>query len=75
MEKLIRPKNLANKLGIGLSTLYERMKESYFPRKVRISRQCTGFRESEIMEWIEKNTEEQSTPNETDTAVWLISLI
>lgn len=57
MDKLIRPKILANKLGIGLSTLYERMKEPDFPRKVRISSQAVGFRESEIMEWMEENTE------------------
>ena len=57
MENLIRPKKLANKLGIGLSTLYERMKEPDFPKKVRISSQAVGFKESEIMAWIESNTE------------------
>ena len=57
MDKLIRPKALSNKLGIGLSKLYELMKEPDFPRKVRISRQCTAFRESEIEEWIDKRTE------------------
>jgi prophage regulatory protein len=35
------------------------MKEPDFPRKVRISSQAVGFRESEIMEWIEKNTEDR----------------
>ncbi|HEX6983100.1 MAG TPA: AlpA family phage regulatory protein [Balneolaceae bacterium] len=59
MEKLIRPQVLADKLGIGLSTLYDRMKESDFPRKVQISKNAVGFRESEIMEWIEANTEEK----------------
>jgi prophage regulatory protein len=57
MEKLIRPKPLANKLGISLSTLYERMKEPDFPRKVQISKQAVGFRESEIIEWMDSNTE------------------
>ncbi|WP_138431877.1 helix-turn-helix transcriptional regulator [Fodinibius saliphilus] len=57
MEKLIRPNALAEKLGISISTLYERMKEPDFPRKVRISKQAVGFRESEVMEWIEANTE------------------
>ncbi|SMO38314.1 helix-turn-helix transcriptional regulator [Fodinibius sediminis] len=59
MDKLIRPKKLAKKLGIGLSTLYERMKEPDFPSKVRISSQAVGFKESEIMAWIESNTEDQ----------------
>lgn len=57
MEKLIRPKPLANKLGISLSTLYERMKEPDFPRKVQISKQAVGFRESEIIEWMDSKTE------------------
>ncbi|SHE87919.1 transcriptional regulator, AlpA family [Fodinibius roseus] len=62
MDNLIRPKVLSNKLGIGLSTLYELMKEPDFPRKVRISKQAVGFRESEIMEWIESNTEDRDDP-------------
>lgn len=57
MEKLIRPKPLANKLGISLSTLYERMKQPDFPRKVQISKQAVGFRESEIIEWMDSKTE------------------
>jgi len=57
MEKLIRPQTLANNLGIGLSTLYDRMKEPDFPRKVQISKNAVGFRESEVMEWMEANTE------------------
>ena len=57
MEKLIRPQALADKLGIGLSTLYDRMKKPDFPRKVRIAKNAVGFRESEVMEWMEANTE------------------
>lgn len=59
MDNLIRPKDLANKLGIGISTLYERMKQPDFPRKIRISKQAVGFRESEIDEWMNKNTEDK----------------
>lgn len=68
MDQLIRPTTLANKLDIGLSTLYERMKEPDFPRKVRISKQAVGFRESEIIEWMEENTEESPSPDITDYA-------
>ncbi len=57
MDNLIRPQTLAKKLGIGLSTLYDRMKEPDFPRKVQISKQAVGFRESEIIEWMDANTE------------------
>jgi len=66
MDKLIRPKVLSNKMGIGLSTLYELMKEPDFPNKVRISSQAVGFRESEIMAWIEKRTEKKETAHPTE---------
>lgn len=57
MDNLIRPQTLAKKLGIGLSTLYDRMKEPDFPPKVQISKNVVGFRESQIEAWIEANTE------------------
>lgn len=38
MEKLIRPQALADKLGIGLSTLYDRMKEPDFPAKSKFQK-------------------------------------
>lgn len=66
MEKLIRPKVLSNKLGIGLSKLYELMKEPDFPSKVRISRQCTAFVESEIEDWIENRKEKKETTHPTE---------
>lgn len=53
MDTLIRPKDLATKLGISIPTLYRRMKEPDFPRKVQISTQSVGFRETEVQEWIE----------------------
>lgn len=64
MEKLIRPQALADYLGIGLSTLYDRMKEPDFPRRVQISKNAVGFRESEIMEWMDANTEDKDAYRE-----------
>ncbi|REL33753.1 AlpA family phage regulatory protein [Rhodohalobacter sp. SW132] len=57
MNKIIRPKTVALKLGISIPTLYRRMKEPDFPDKIRISKQATGFVESEINEWIESQRE------------------
>ena len=62
MDNLIRPASLAKKLGIGLSTLYDRMKQPDFPPKVQISKNVVGFRESQVMDWIEKNTEKKQKP-------------
>lgn len=53
MERLIRPKELQEILGISEATLYRRMKEPDFPDKVRISSLAIGFKETEIEDWIE----------------------
>jgi prophage regulatory protein len=68
MDTLIRPQDLANRLGIGLSTLYDRMKQPDFPRKVQISTQAVGFRESEIIDWMEANTEQKDPEPQEQTA-------
>lgn len=57
MEKLIRPNSLADKLGVSIPTLYRLMKTPEFPDKIRISKQAIGFRESEIMNWMEAQKE------------------
>jgi prophage regulatory protein len=57
MENLIRPNTLSKKLGVSIPTLYRLMKTPEFPDKIRISRQAIGFRESEIIEWMESQKE------------------
>lgn len=58
MENLLRPKDLSERLSISIPTLYRRMKEPDFPKKVRISSQAIGFKESEVLAWIESQKEE-----------------
>lgn len=65
MEKLIRPKELSKKLGVSIPTLYRLMKSPEFPDRIRISAQAVGFRESEILEWIELRREQT---HQTETA-------
>lgn len=57
MEKLLRPKNLCDKLGVSIPTLYRLIKKPEFPDKIRISSQAIGFRESEIDEWLNSQRE------------------
>lgn len=60
MENLIRPKELKNKLGIAMSTLYLRMKEPDFPPKIKLGKgNAVAFRESEIEAWLDSNTEKK----------------
>lgn len=57
MDNYIRPADLADRLGIGLSTLYERMKEPDFPTRYRLSPQVVVFAESEINEYMATKAE------------------
>lgn len=55
---LIPPKDLAhNILGISVSTLYERMKDSDFPKKVKLSPGRVGFRRADIEDYIQSKME------------------
>lgn len=57
MEKLLRPQKVADLLGVSIPTLYRLMKTPDFPDKIRISKQATGFFDSEIREWAESKKE------------------
>lgn len=57
MENLIRPKELKEKLGIAMSTLYLRMKEPDFPDKIRLGKNSVAFRESDIEDWLNSRIE------------------
>lgn len=60
MDKLIRPQTLAYQLDIGLSTLYDKMKQPDFPPKIKLGEgNAVAFRESEIEAWLQKNTEDK----------------
>lgn len=60
MEKLkiIRPKQLANKLGISKQTLW-RMKDE-LPPPIRIGKRAKGWLQQDILEWLEERKEEQA---------------
>ena len=57
--QLLRPSKVCNILGISLATLYREMKKPEFPSKIRISAKAVGFKESEIIQWIEDKKENE----------------
>jgi predicted DNA-binding transcriptional regulator AlpA len=53
--RIIRPAEAAQILGISTVTLWRYSKEKKdFPRKVRLSQRCIGYRSDEIYEYIKK---------------------
>ena len=52
-SKIIRPKELKNRLCIAISTLYEWIKRPDFPQKIQLGKNAVGYFEHEINEWLE----------------------
>jgi len=58
LEKIIhRPAEVANLLGISISTLDRWSKKPEFPQKIKLSSRVVGFDSSEIYDFIEKQKE------------------
>ncbi|QLC23905.1 AlpA family transcriptional regulator [Parasphingopyxis algicola] len=51
-DKILRIRTVLDRSGLSRSTLYRKMKDGTFPRQVKISDYCSGWRESEINRWI-----------------------
>jgi len=54
MNKIIRASELAKKLTISKPTLWRMEQRGELPPKIQISKRISGWRESDIQEWLEK---------------------
>ena len=53
MDRILRRAEVLQVCGISQSTLYEMMSRGTFPPSVRIGVRSVGWRESQIVEWLE----------------------
>ncbi len=51
-DRILRIRTVLDRSGLSRSTLYRKMNDGTFPRQVKISEHCSGWRESEINQWI-----------------------
>jgi prophage regulatory protein len=51
-DRVLRLQAVLDRTGPRRSTLYRKFAEGRFPRQVKISRNCGGWRESEVTVWI-----------------------
>jgi prophage regulatory protein len=51
-DRLLRIKELENKLGVKKSTIYKMIQAGEFPKPVKISERARGWRESRAEAWI-----------------------
>ncbi len=51
-ERILRIRTVLARSGLSRSTLYRKMEKGTFPKQIRISEYCAGWRESELNHWI-----------------------
>lgn len=51
-DRILRIKTVLERTGLSRSTLYRKMENGAFPRGVKISTRCVGWRESAINAWL-----------------------
>lgn len=50
---ILRLKSVLARTGLSRSTLYRMVQAGRFPRPLRISVRCTGWREADVERWIQ----------------------
>ncbi len=55
-DRILRLKTVLNRTGLSRSTLYRKIADGTFPAQIKISTNCTGWRESEINTWMSNPT-------------------
>ena len=65
-DRILRLKAVLARTGLSRSTMYRKMDKGTFPRNIKISERCAGWRESAIAEWLKNpmfyNVEDQPRP-------------
>lgn len=51
-EKILRLDSVLERTGLSRSTLYRKVNSGTFPRQIKISIRCAGWRETEVEEWL-----------------------
>lgn len=52
MDQLMRMKDVVKKIGLCRATIYAMIGRGEFPRPIRIGKRATGWRESELEDWL-----------------------
>ena len=51
-DRILRIRTVLQRTGLSRATLYRRIQAGAFPKQVRISENCSGWRESAINCWM-----------------------
>jgi prophage regulatory protein len=51
-DRILRLKTVLTRTGLSRSTMYRKMQNGTFPKNVKISTRCAGWRESAVAMWL-----------------------
>ena len=51
-SRILRLKAVLDRTGLSRSTLYRKIERGTFPKQVRISERCIGWREADVERWL-----------------------
>ena len=52
-SKVLRRPDVEDRTGLSRSSIYALMAERQFPRAIQLSKRAVGWRETDIIEWLE----------------------
>jgi prophage regulatory protein len=55
-ESILRIRTVLERTGLSRSTLYRKLKQGTFPKQIRLSERCMGWRESAVEAWLRSPT-------------------
>jgi prophage regulatory protein len=51
-DRILRIRSVMERTGLSRSTLYRKIRQGDFPKQIRISVRCIGWRESAVEAWM-----------------------
>jgi prophage regulatory protein len=51
-SRILRLKTVLDRTGLSRSTLYRKIERGTFPKQIRISERCVGWRENDLERWL-----------------------
>lgn len=51
-DRIIRINTVLERTGLSRSTLYRKVQDGSFPRQLKLSERCAGWRESAVNAWM-----------------------
>jgi prophage regulatory protein len=64
--RILRLKSVLDRTGLSRSTLYRKMQLGTFPKQLRISTRCAGWREFDVEAWLADPVYYSTTKNVRD---------